>query len=269
MSKGLKRNTIDKFYTKESIAKKCFDVFIEAVDPNESDLVIEPSAGNGSFVNLIKLKFSNHLFYDILPENIDIIQCDFLEISPPTSGRVVHTLGNPPFGRQSSLAIKFIKKCCTFSQSVSFILPKSFRKDSMQRHFDSYFHLIREIDLPKNSFILDGNEQDVPCVFQVWKRSNKKRQNNDPEIPRHFEFVKKTSSPDISLRRVGVNAGKICNTNIEQCSEQSHYFIKFQDKSAIDKIINNNIMNMFRYDNTVGPRSISKPELIKILNQFT
>ena len=47
----------------------------------------------------------------------------------------MHIIGNPPFGRQSSLAIKFIKKSCEFCDSISFILPKSFKKDSLKKHF--------------------------------------------------------------------------------------------------------------------------------------
>ena len=47
----------------------------------------------------------------------------------------IHIIGNPPFGRQSSLAIKFIKKSCEFCDTLSFILPKSFKKESLKKHF--------------------------------------------------------------------------------------------------------------------------------------
>ena len=60
---------------------------------------------------------------------------DFLELDIKLYKDVknVHTIGNPPFGRQSTLAKKFIKKCAVFSDSISFILPKSFRKGSYHR----------------------------------------------------------------------------------------------------------------------------------------
>ena len=80
----------------------------------------------------------------------------------------IHIIGNPPFGRQSSLVIKFIKKSITFCDSISFILPKSFKKDSLKKHFPLNFHLINEFDLPKKSFLIDNKEHDVPCVFQIW-----------------------------------------------------------------------------------------------------
>ena len=44
--------------------------------------------------------------------------------------------------------------------------------------------------------------------------------------PQGFTFVKKTENPDISFRRVGVNAGAI-DSDIHTKSIQSHYFIKF------------------------------------------
>ena len=76
--------------------------------------------------------------------------------------------------------------------------------------------------------------------------------------------MKKNDNPDISFRRVGVYAGKI-DTEIESKSAQSHYFIKF-DKE-IDEIINELKSIEFKTDNTVGPRSISKREVITEFNE--
>jgi hypothetical protein len=47
-----------------------------------------------------------------------------------------------------------LKKCCLFSNSISFILPKSFNKDSMKKSFGKHYHLIYEIDLLENSFLV-------------------------------------------------------------------------------------------------------------------
>ena len=79
----------------------------------------------------------------------------------------VLTIGNPPFGRQSSLAKKFIKKCSTFSEIIAFILPRSFKKESMYNQFPLSFHKILEIDIPKDSFTVDEKTHDVPCIFQI------------------------------------------------------------------------------------------------------
>lgn len=102
----------------------------------DNDLIIEPSSGNGSFIENIKALSCNYKFYDIEPEHNDIYKQDFLELDYmklKEKYETIHIIGNPPFGRQSSLAIKFIKKCC----SISFILPKSFKKDSIKKFFFS------------------------------------------------------------------------------------------------------------------------------------
>ena len=80
----------------------------------------------------------------------------------------IHIIGNPPFGRQSSLARKFIKKSCDFCDTLSFILPKSFKKDSFQKTFPLYFHLVYQVDLPEKSFQVNSKDYNVPCVFQIW-----------------------------------------------------------------------------------------------------
>lgn len=263
---GLKRNTIDKYYTKINIVKNCIDNIKSNVIINKLDTIIEPSAGDGAFINEIKQLCDNYKFYDILPENTEIIKQDFLKVDINNfKNKKIHIIGNPPFGRQSSMAIKFIKKCCLFAESISFILPKSFKKDSMRKYFNKYYHLIFEEDLTENCFLVNKIECNVPCVFQIWSKKNIPRDEITKYSPIHFMFVKKYENPDISVRRVGVYAGKISN-EYENKSVQSHYFIKFINNKSIE--VNLKKLNdiTFNFNNTVGPKSISKQELIKEFN---
>ena len=63
-----RKNQFDKFYTKASTIQEC----IKFLNFNEFDCIIEPSAGNGSF-----LQFLPHFFaYDIEPEGNNIIKAD-------------------------------------------------------------------------------------------------------------------------------------------------------------------------------------------------
>ena len=267
-TKGLTRDTIDKYYTKEIVVEQCLSLVKRHLQLNREDLIIEPSAGNGSFIEGIKTLTNHFKFYDLEPENDEIVKQDYLQYdysySKDTYSRI-HVIGNPPFGRQSSLAIKFIKKSCEFCNSISFILPKSFKKDSMKNKFPLNFHLVCERDLPENSFLVNGIEHDVPCVFQIWEKRRTNRAVSEKIKPVNFMFVKKTENPDISLRRVGVNAGRI-DTNIDEKSVESHYFISFRN----DKSVNDNIQNLsqitYEFNNTVGPRSLSKPEVISRFN---
>ena len=265
---GLSRSTLDKYYTSPEIVTQCINLANEHIHFDTNDLCIEPSAGNGSFIESIKEKFRFYKFYDIKPENSEIIEQDYLKLDTPNNNNNgnIHVIGNPPFGRQSSLAIKFIKKSAKFSDSISFILPKSFKKESLKKHFPLNFHLLCEYDIPDNSFIVDGKTHDVPCVFQVWQKRSENRVIPEKLVPLGYKFVKKGEVADISFRRVGINAGTI-DYEVESKSFQSHYFIKFNEPLDEDKF---KILSEIKYpskENTVGPRSISKQELIKEFNK--
>lgn len=266
--KGLKRNTIDKFYTKDDIVKFCFDIISEKLSINKNDLVIEPSAGNGSFINGIEKLSNSFKFYDIEPEHERITKQDYLLYDyqeDKENFNKIHIIGNPPFGRQSSLTIQFIKKSCEFCDTISFILPKSFKKDSLQKSFPLYFHLLHQNDLPNNSFLVNGSEHNVPCIFQIWEKRTENRMVKEKKEPEGFFFVKKAENPDISFRRVGVNAGKI-DVNSQEKSIQSHYFLKFKNNKSLQDNINVLSKISFEFNNTIGPKSISKQELIMKFN---
>jgi hypothetical protein len=263
-TKGLNRNTIDKYYTKDIVVELCVNLVKKYIQINPDELIIEPSAGNGSFITGIKSLTNNFRFYDLEPDNDEIIKQDYLlyeyDNMKDTFSKI-HIIGNPPFGRQSSLAIKFIKKSCEFCHSISFILPKSFKKDSLKKTFPLKFHLIFEIDLPDKSFLVDGVEYNVETVFQIWEKKPTNRIINEKLEPVNFMFVEKPENPDISFRRVGVNAGTI-DTRIDEKSIQSHYFIKFTNGKSITDNMNQLSTITYDFNNTVGPKSISKQELI-------
>lgn len=267
-SNGLKRDILDKFYTSPDIVEKCYAIIVEMLNINYyDDLIIEPSAGNGAFFEIIKKLSSNYKLYDICPDKDIIEKQDYLHLNIDSFQSVynkIHVIGNPPFGRQSSLAVQFIKKSATYCDSISFILPKSFRKDSLKDKVPLNFHCIYEEDLPNNSFLLNDTEYNVPCIFQIWERRKTNRDKLPILVEKGFKFVKKDEVPDISFRRVGVNAGTI-SYEIENKSIQSHYFIKFDD---FNKIVYDSISSLTfsNSGNTVGPKSISKQELIREFN---
>lgn len=266
-SKGLTRDTLDKYYTSLVVVQKCMKEVMDLLDINTSDdLCIEPSAGNGAFISSLKKVFKNSHFYDIEPEHPEVTQQDYLSLIYDFKVfRKVHVIGNPPFGRQSSIAIKFIKKSCEFADSVSFILPRSFKKESMKKHFPCNFHLIYECDIPDDSFLVDGKTHNVPCVFQIWEYREEMRIIAEKLTPNGYAFVKQNEDPDISFRRVGGRAGEL-SYDTQSKSHQSHYFIKFENGIS-EKILKK--LEAIDYpckNNTVGARSISKQELIKEFN---
>ena len=265
---GLKRDLCEKFYTKIKVANQCIADFKKHIKLDKLDLIIEPSAGNGAFIPGIKKITNQCKFFDIEPQHEDILCIDFLTCDHTLLDKTrIHILGNPPFGRQSSLAKKFIKKSAKFANSISFILPKSFKKQSNIATFPLNFHLIFQTDLPAKSFLIDNKDHDVPCIFQIWIKRDYNRLTPIRQNPNNFQFVKKNDNPDISFRRVGVYAGTI-STICNNKSEQSHYFIKFDVEQNKLNILYNYNPKSFTFNNTVGPKSISKPELIKVFNSI-
>lgn len=240
----------EKYYTKSEVVSTC----LNTLNLGPFSVVIEPSAGSGAFSNRIP----NCLAYDIEPESVDIIRQDFFTLDTSRFTEKVIVVGNPPFGRNSCLAKKFIKKSCEFADTIAFILPASFKKESMQRAFKPEFHLRDSIDLPKNSFELNDKDYHVPCVFQVWDKKNTQRLPTPMPVPLNYKFTKDRTKANLAFQRVGGNAGTF-KTNTVGLSIQSHYFMVME---TIPKDLS------FTWDtnNTVGPKSISKKELVLALN---
>ena len=255
---------LDQFYTNSDIAKKCIDT----IDVSKYDIVVEPSAGMGAFYNLID--HPNKIGVDIEPKCSGVIKQDFLQwdLNEFPLPKVL-TIGNPPFGRQGSLAMKFIKHASIFSTTIAFILPRGFKKRSVYDRVPLNFWKVNEINIPRDSFTFNREPFDVPCVWMEYEKKNKLRTKEKKLTPTTFEFTTQENA-NISIRRVGVNAGKTSSyTGPDTYSENdkkyivskaSHYFIKVD---SVDEFVNKVNKIKFSEGDTTGPRSISKNELIK------
>jgi hypothetical protein len=97
-----RKNTNDMYYTKEEVAKECINNIKKEIEDSEMYQWFEPSAGNGVFL------LDGCVGLDIEPKHKNIIKQDFLTYVPKFDKKIL-VYGNPPFGKQSSLAKKFIK----------------------------------------------------------------------------------------------------------------------------------------------------------------
>lgn len=272
MSKGTtksqgQKHSADKFYTKPEIAQLCLDSIPGGLA--QYTVSIEPSAGGGSFSSLIP----GCIALDLHPEAEGIIEQDWLlyERSRTEQDKVL-VFGNPPFGQQNSLAVKFINHAAMFADTVAFILPLSFKKPSVQNRLHPNLHLAFEMDLPKKAFSLEGEDYAVPCVFQVWKyNATKTRDKHVTVAPAGFSFVPRDASPDFSVQRVGGRAG-FASSEWAEKSLQSHYFVKLDTLLASNTlealIAKFNATPFPSRDHSVGPRSISKGDVASVLNQL-
>lgn len=272
---------LSKYYTNKTEAKICFEHFLNNINYDKDDLIIEPSAGNGSFIELIKSKYNNYKFYDIKPEQDEIIQQDYLQLDvnkllehKKKYNKLIHVIGNPPFGKYNKGARNFIKQSQKYADTISFILPSSFKKLSLQNSFHKYFHLIYQYELPYNSFIFQNESYNVNCIFQIWVKKNVERQRPTKLKENNFRFVKKSEKyreiSDIAFTRARASAGKI-SFDIENASKEYCNFIKFSDKVKTNKDYNKLIdelkqIKWIKNNTSTSQHSICQQDIIKRFN---
>jgi hypothetical protein len=167
--KTTQKDELDRFYTKQGVANQCVGLFVEKWGTNFK--FVEPSAGGGAFIDaLFYNKCSDVLAYDIAPMRDDIIEADTLHnLVEMGEGHVV--IGNPPYGKNSSLIKKFTDWATNCGAgTIAFILPATYNKPSRQNTICHEYKLILSVDLPDESFTLNEQDYHIPAVFQVWSR---------------------------------------------------------------------------------------------------
>ena len=70
----------DKFYTNQFVAKKCVSLAEQLDKFSNFDVILEPSAGTGSFYQYLPV--SNRLGIDLEPKHQGIIKMNFFDFIP-------------------------------------------------------------------------------------------------------------------------------------------------------------------------------------------
>ena len=272
----VRKEGLDKFYTLPEYSKKCIDKTCELYDIERWDLIIEPSAGNGSFFN--QILSDKKIGIDILPDNENIIKQDFLDYYPPPNKGSILVIGNPPFGRVSSLAIKFFNHSAKWASVIAFIIPRTFRKISIQNRLDDRFHLVYDEEIPNKPCCFTP-EMSVKCCFQIWEKKENKRELVElPKIHNDWEFLKlgkrdskgQPTPPlnaDFALRAYGGKIGEIKTDGLNELRPKSwHWF-----KSNIDKNILIDRLTKLDYSNSINTarqNSMGRAELVALYTDY-
>lgn len=175
-------------------------------------------------------------------------------------------MGNPPFGKQSSLCHKFIRHASKFADSISFILPISFKKQFNLSEISNHFHLVNEVLITKNASTHNGHNFDIPTVFQIWKKQEVLRDKVIKEDPKNFSFVSKEKA-SFSIVRTG-NAGR-ATTSFKDKSNEHNYFVKLTPGANVENVMKSvNETYMIERDFNLGAPTLSKREITYYLNRI-
>lgn len=270
------KDDLDRFYTRPEVADALIEWLVGTGRIGNGTLVIEPSAGAGSFVLACERRGIDCLAFDLEPSDepvceTEIVRQDFLtlddetlrELSPGYTKAGTVFIGNPPFGVQGGLAVAFINHAMELADMVCFILPPSFKKQSIMARMP---HARPDETHPLTSTTYDTPQGaiDVPSEMMCFSYVDEKPREASladllSSLP--FEFCGRADA-QFSIRRVGGTAGRA--TRDTSLSTQSNYMCRVRSGAGIDAdgiVANVNALDFPERDYTVGPRSISKREL--------
>ena len=266
---------LDKFYTKPSVAKKCLDTIGEWKPWSSWGLVVEPSAGNGSFFHQIPT--DKKVGLDLLPGAPTILQQDFFTYTAPPGPGPILVVGNPPFGRVSSLAVRFFWKAASFSSALAFILPRTFRRSSIQNRLPLSFHLIHDEDIPMEPCSFDPPMM-AKCCFQIWEKREEERVPVAlPTTHPHWTFLSMgpkdaegqptpPQGADFALRAYGGRVGEMKHEGLQTLRPKSWHWIR----SQIPKEILVERFEALAYEeslDTARQNSLGKGDLVRLYTE--
>lgn len=257
---NFRKNTLEQFYTIPDVANECVKFMIEKIGKEHK--WIEPTAGTGSFLDALEFYgVSQYQAFDIDPKDSRIKRSDFRKESFKEFDYAF--IGNPPFGRACSLAIKIFNHCAKFAKFIGFIVPKSFNKVSIQDQLNLNFHLMWSMACPPVSFKNENGEvyggETLQTEFQIWQLQDQTPRSKMQQYRSStFRFVKKSDDYDLCFRTHGSGAGKVLEPG--NYNPRTTAFIKIIDPVALDGIRNADFSyyrNQVSYIPCLSPAEIS------------
>ena len=257
----------EQFYTPPEVADQVMRNVKKRIGPLSGRILLEPAGGTGAFIDAAKAHgLTKVVSFDIEPHHKKIELGDFLDQEINHSGLL--TITHPPFGRNNSLSSPFFNKAAEVSDLIVFIVPRSWRKWSVQNRLNQYFHLVRDDDLTIN--YVDVNGQDAhakdrlrTCV-QYWERKSKLR----PIVKVKDMGIIERSTPelaDAAMTLFGYNCGKL-TTDFERRKVTTQMYLKFKHPKAKKAIENSDFSKFFM--NTAYTEALSLPEINYVLNEY-
>ena len=135
---------------------------------------LEPAAGANIFVKAApQLKWTtNELYPEFAQGETHDYNLDFAKADLSTLSHFDFVIGNPPYGRNSMLARKFVLRSLEVSDVVAMVVPKGLRRHTIwDKYFPDDCKVVFEESLPNSTFNLpDGQVKTVGTFFLVLER---------------------------------------------------------------------------------------------------
>ncbi len=170
----------EQYYTNSSVVDLCLKEVQRHVDLS-GKTILEPCGGTGEFIEgfrRIGIPDDKIISIDIEPGHPMVKLGDYLETDFSQLSGVI-SITNPPFGRASSLAKKFFNHAADHCNYICYLIPKAWRKWTTHNSLDKRFHLVADIEMPKDCFYLSDRENEkkgvLNTVFQIWEKRDYKR----------------------------------------------------------------------------------------------
>jgi hypothetical protein len=163
----------DAYYTSDADVKWCIEKLASLYDL-DGKTALEPASGANVFPKYSPQMVwtTNELFTEFSGDAVHNYHLDFIE-SDHEWGRFDFVIGNPPYGRNSHLAKKFIRKALTMTDVLAMVLPNGLRRHTYwDKSLDDDIQVICEESLPYSEFILpDGKVKPVGTFFLILERT--------------------------------------------------------------------------------------------------
>ena len=223
----------EQFYTPRKLAAELVETALPHLPRASETTFLEPAAGNGSFVEaLSEAEAHKVIALDRYPAIPSIQQADFLKSEFAETNLV--TITNPPFGRNNALSIPFFNHAAKFSQTICFVVPRSWRKWSVTNRLDLRFHLIHDSDVFVSYEDNAGNpirqKNGLRTCFQIWQRRDTLR---EMVVVPDNGLVEKCSpqDADIALRVFGYGCGTVLES-FDRKPNTTLMFLRLNSKAA-------------------------------------
>lgn len=259
----------EQFYTKPEVVDRCIAIALPYLSPGQ--VIVEPAGGTGEFIDGLRRAglVNEILSCDIEPKHPDVTLGDYLDggLSPAVKGTL--TISNPPFGRCNSLSKKFFNEAATHSETIAFLVPKSWRKWSVQNALDLNFWLVEDIEMPAICFYneetgLDHAGGALKTVFQVWQRRDTKREKVC--VP-DLGLISKSSpaEADVAITAFGWSCGRV-EVDFERVPNTTKMYLKVSGPEVV-KALQSVDYSVF-YENTAYTYALGIQEIRHLVQEF-